>query len=255
MKKFIFTVLTVLCTTSQVFAYVPTIPKSPALNANDINNADKYSPVILNRGFTVLDHIGVKDKAFNGERHIATKGKGIQWYGYDIPPYNDLIITNQDIPENYNINLKQSPIIADWHTINGSGVIFNAITNAPQGEVSTSSNFTFSGFALVATQDKIQLREYNTDFSKFASGTAEFKVITEIPKTCNSQSFNIIKTNNDYEIKLDNTLIYKGELQYYGNYVGAMVDYLEHNCESLSSTYMYNLTVNDTNLFEKKEDN
>lgn len=237
-------------------SYNPSIPKvSAGLTPNDITNPTTYSPINLNQGFTIIDHVGVKDTAFNGERHIATTGKGIHWFGYDIPPYNDMILTNQDIPENYNINLKQTSIVADWHTINGSGVIFNATTSAPPNqEVPSDSGYIFKGYALVATQSKIQLRKYNTTIQNFSQGKEDFEVIAEIPKACESQSFNITKVNNTYTLKLDDILIFEGELEPIGNHVGAMVDYLEHNCNSLSSVYMYNLTVNNRNLFQTKEE-
>lgn len=255
MKKYILYLLATIPLLTG-FDYIPVIPTSNgSLEPSSINNASKYSPLKLNQDWIVFDHIGYKDSAFQGERHIAIKSNGIQWYGYDSSPFNDMVLTNSNISDNYTLNLKQATIVADWHTIDGSGIVFNATTNAPLNvEVDNTANYIFQGHAIVATMDKIQLRLYDTTISDFMSNGKNYSVLAEVPKTCGSQSFTVIKQGDNYIVKLDDKIIYEGFLHYYGNYVGAMVDYIEHNCSSLSSVYMYNLTLNGKNLFERSEE-
>ena len=254
MKKHLFPILLIFPFITGFAYYTPVMPTgNGGLEPSSVNNAEKFSPLNLDRGWTVFDHIGVKDSAFKGAKHLATKSSGIQWYGYDNPPYNDLMLTNQDIPDDYTLNLKQATIVADWHTIDGGGLVFNATTDAPPNiEVSPSDNYKFRGHAIVATMDSIQLRLYDTTTQEFMADGSSYSVLAEVPKTCGSQSFTVTKAGDNYTVKLDDTIIYEGYLTPYGNHVGAMVDYIEHNCSSLSSVYMYNLTVNGKqNLFQK----
>lgn len=235
--------------------YEVKLPNNNFLDSSSVNSIEEYSPTNLNRGFCVIDHIGHKDTAFTGDRHIATFNSGIQWFGYDAANNTDMILTNKDIDgRNLDISLDQSPVRADWHTIDGSGIVFNAKTNAPSNADNlTSTSYTFEGYALVATSSKIELRYYpTTTFSALASGGSTYDVLFDIPKTCNSQSFRVKYNGTNALIYLDNKLLTKQPIKYVGDYIGAMVDYMEHNCNSLSSVYMYNLIVNGKNYFEKE---
>lgn len=233
--------------------YEVSIPNNNFLSSNSVNDSIRFSPVNLNNGFSVIDHIGHKDSAFTGARHIATYNGGIQWFGYDADDFSDMILTDKGIDgHNIDISLQQAPVRADWHTIDGSGIVFNAKTNAPADlDDLKDKSYTFEGYALVATTGKIELRYYKpTSFSQFSTGKSKYQVLFETAKTCNSQDFRIKYDGKEAEIFLDGKLLTKQSIKYLGNHVGAMVDYMEHNCESLSSVYMYNLLVNGKNYFE-----
>lgn len=235
--------------------YIPVIPNNTLLDYTIPTNAEEYSPLNFNDKFIVVDHIGHTDTAYNGARHIVTyNDSGMVWYGYDEKGYTDLILTETD-NYSYTINLKQMPLRADWHTVNGSGIIFNASTSAQKGtEVNPyTSTDTFTGYALVVTTKDIEVRYYPlTTLSTLADGLATYEVLYSTSKTCNAQDLTITYTGAEVLIYLDNTLLTTLQLDYIGSYVGAMVDYKEHSCNSLSSIYMFNLTLNGGNLFEKK---
>lgn len=233
--------------------YEVSIPNNNFLNSSSVNSSTRFSPVNLNNGFSVIDHIGHKDSAFTGERHVVTYNNGIQWFGYDADNFSDMILTNKGIDgHNLDISLQQAPVRADWHTIDGSGIIFNAKTNAPADlDDLKDKSYTFEGYALVATTSKIELRYYiPTTFSQFATGNSKYQVLFETAKTCNSQDFRVKYDGKEAEIFLDGKSLTKLPIKYIGDYVGAMVDYMGHNCESLSSVYMYNLIINGKNYFE-----
>lgn len=248
--------------------YHPILPSTSILNTN-VYSAELFSPIKLGDDWVVLDHIGSKDAAYTGERHIVLRDNngdiGIQWYGYEKDPCNDLIL--KDLDTNWNrINVQQCPVRADWHTVNGSGIVFGATTSASAGDFKAVYNKSYDGdsntltcYAFVATVNTIELRKYDQvsfkDFSDGGKGNIIYTVITSVPKECNSQSLSIDRTGDIYKFYVGNKCCFVLSEEQLGisdkNYVGAMVDYQLHNCTSLSSMYMFNLTVDGVDLFKE----
>ena len=187
--------------------------------------------------FTVWDHVGFKDEAWSGKQHVyLSKQGGVIFQGYAQKPYNDLIVTKK-MNDNSVVRLGQVPLRADWHTLNGNGLIFGA-------EISEGK---LSGYSVVATISMIEVREYKgVSKESFMDGTAEFEVLAAKAKICPAQEFVV-----------DNKKVYEsGELlfdlstkEYYGEYVGAVTDFAEHNCGSLSTIYVPYCIVDGTNIF------
>lgn len=201
--------------------YTPMVPDTKNLDAGTVTSVKYFSPNNLGYNWFIFDHIGEKDSAFGGARHIARRDSGgIQWFGYDSTPYNDFMLrdfTNDiDSSGSFTINVKQSPVRADWHTINGSGVMFGVnFSNSPslaglQNDVyedgySSDSTYTstFSGYAFVSTRNYNELRYYyDTDVNDFMNGTASYYVILQENKICNSQSITVKYDGSTNTIKL-----------------------------------------------------
>ncbi len=197
----------------------------------DIDTGDLPKDVI------VWDHIGFKDEAWSGNRHVYKLRKGgVLFQGYAQMPYNDLYVRPMNTNESDVITLGQAPLRADWHTLNGNGLIFG-------GDFKDDK---FSGYSVVATMNKIEVREYvNVSKEAFQSGTGEYKVLASKPKVCPAQEF-VIKDKKIYE---SGEILYDmKDKKWYGNYVGGMADFMEHNCGSLTTIYIPYLTVNSTNI-------
>lgn len=266
--------------------YTPVVPSVKNMDASSVTSVEYYSPERLNKNWIIWDHIGVTDTAFQGKRHVVRRDTGIQWFGYDKPPYNDMILRDfSDVitTDSFTINVKQAPVRADWHTINGSGILFGVTvsgTAGNTGDVLDPKGY-LSGYAFVATNKYNELRYYNNvAISEFLEGKAGYILLRQEDKLCNSQSLTIthesgkmsfklgtkdwgqpIQTGakvKGYQIKATNTSssnITNGATSIDftvippGKYAGAMVDYASHSCPSLSSVYMFNYTVNDVNYF------
>lgn len=236
--------------------YPVVMPGNNMLDASDVVDKEIFSPIKTGDWF-ILDHVGVTDSAYAGARHIVKRDTGIQWFGYDKPPFNDMMLKKFENCKN--INIKQAPVRADWHTVNGSGVVFGASLSFPGIDELTSKDLedkditssSFSGYAFVATMEAIEIREYNlVSLSSFKNGSADFKVLYTEPKQCNSQSLTVDFSNSQPKFsiglrQLQTNFNYTPK----GIYAGAMVDYAEHNCSSLSSIYMFNFTVDGKNYF------
>lgn len=240
--------------------YHPILPTTEVLNTN-IYSAEDFSPQTKDNDWIIIDHVGSKDSAFNGERHIARRdtstGYGLQWFGYEVDPNNDAIFKN--VGNWSRLNVQQCPIRADWHTINGSGIIFNMSNTGNPGEYKAVYNKEYEGntntmsfYAYVVTADAVQLRRYTSiTYASFSNGSATYEVLQSIPKECNSQSLSIEKIDNVYKFYIGNKMIFEPQmLEQYGTYAGMMVDYQKHNCTSLSSVYMFNFSIDGVNLFE-----
>ena len=280
--------------------YIPSVPDAKNLDAESVTSPTYFSPAKLDKDWFIFDHVGMTDSAFSGKRHIVKRDtRGIQWFGYDAAPQNDFIIRDftEDIsnnPDGFSINIKQAPVRADWHTINGSGILFGMkISNPPQliskvsdsqterkfSEVSydvASHNSIFSAYAFVATNKYNEMRYYDkVNIQDFRDGKAPYYIIQQVKKNCNSQSITVKYTSRDKKLttyignkiwdipltignnhqvglvsqgsnEVINSNIILPEL---GKWCGAMVDYAEHCCSSLSSVYMFNYTFNEKEYF------
>ncbi len=230
--------------------YEAVAPSIGNLSANNVIDPVKQSPEAWNQDWIVWDHVGYKDRAFNGERHIVKRTKGVQFLGYAQPPFDDMMLRNFGDFNRRTISVIQSPVRSDWHTINGSGIVFNAKL---EGDY-------FTGNAIVATQDSIELRSYaRTSRQSFLGGSASYSVIFTAPKECPGQAFTVeMKNENktdswtDFKIYDREELIYEGGDSTYGTYAGLMTDYAEHDCESLSSTYIPNFIVDGEDFLKEK---
>lgn len=193
------------------------------------------------KDFIVWDHVGFKDAAWSGRQHVYLNKKGgVVFQGYAQNPYNDLIVSEK-MTEGARISLGQVPLRADWHTLNGNGLIFGA----------DFKDDSFSGFAVVATMTDIEVREYQgVSKSSFMNGDAAFTVLASKPKACPAQEF-IVENKIVYESGA--LLIDLSGKTYYGNFVGAMSDFGEHNCGSLSTIYVPYLMVNEVNILNTSQ--
>ena len=201
--------------------------------------AQEIASRVFSEEYTVWDHVGFTDIAWSGKQHVyLNKEGGLIFQGYAQMPYNDLVITDKP-HEDKVIKFGQIPLRADWHTLNGNGLVFGAKLNGN----------TLSGFSVVATVNKIEVREYtNVTKESFMEGNAEFKVLASKPKICPAQEF-IVDGKKVYE---SGKLLYEVTQPYYGNYVGAMSDFAEHSCGSLSTIYVPYLMIGEENLFGAK---
>lgn len=282
--------------------YTPTVPDSSQLDANSITSTSYFSPARFNNEWYIWDHVGLTDTAYQGKRHIAKRTTGVQWFGYDSPPYNDMLLRNfsNEINSNngaFKINIKQAPVRADWHTINGSGILFGVassnkavvggndydmIDKSNSGNhanlVSGATGSGMSGYAFVATNHYNELRYYdNVSIQDFINGIADYYLIEQHDKTCNSQSLTVSYDGKNLILNVGNaqwnteplacgqamsvgkvsgkagtgeaTATVTWTLPQPGTWSGAMVDYAPHACESLSSVYMFNYTFNDYEYF------
>ena len=301
-------------------SYAPTVPDKNNMDANTVTSKDYFSPSKLNSvgptntKWMIWDHVGIKDQAFTGERHIVRRDSGVQWFGYYAPPYNDIMLrdfSSMNRSGSFKINIKQAPVRADWHTINGSGLVFGAyfsgkaptsdgemltvgessqaVNDSGEGYPKSDAVGNFSGFAFVATNETNEVRYYqNVNMQAFCDGTAPYTIMQAEKKSCNSQSLTVTyeDSTKTYSFKLGNKTWGKsmkvGEtltgssdgtgvvapayaqrnsegdilntpttivVPAPGRFSGAMVDYEQHCCDSLSSVYMFNYTYNDQNYF------
>lgn len=227
-------------------------PRKPVSNLDtSINSVQDFSPTLTGHPWYTFDHIGYKDSAFQGERHVAyfQEEGGVQFYGYDKEGLADVMLLKHPDNQSQTITLLQAPLRADWHTLDGNGVLFGvqptAIPQAP-GDYTTTSNETqlsFTGYAAVATQDEIQIRKYTN--ASISDLTENFEVLYSEPKECPSVDFVIEILGNKAKVSLGSRLLKEIELETTGRYTGIIVCYAEHNCESLSSVYTYSHKVND----------
>ncbi len=227
--------------------YTPIIPSTANLESS-VTDAVSYSPITINDKWHVGDHVGVTDTAYSGARHVVAQDGGIQFYGYDSPPYNDIMLMDLGkVPAS--MNAKQAPVRTDWHTIRGSGMVFNAkftpgTNDKNPREMSPQSNAKFEGYAFVMNFNVMEVRKYpEMSMSEFLNGSENYQVLLSIPKTCNSQSLTVTQKNGEYTFKIGLKEVGKLTLPTVGTYGGLMCDYAPHGCESLSSMYIFNFTV------------
>lgn len=233
--------------------YDVVMPTFTKLDASSVVDAELLSPLRIDDDWYAADHVGVTDTSYGGARHVVKRDGGMQWFGYDADPNNDLLL-REYTGSIHSINVKQAPVRADWHTVNGSGIVFGASFAPPKDgehELGYKSTATFSGYSFVATQHNIEIRYYaKTALSSFSDGSAEYEVLYQTAKKCNSQSLTIEFTEKGPIFKvgmteLDASIDYKPN----GDWIGAMVDYATHACPSLSTVYMFNFTVDGENFF------
>lgn len=232
-------------------AYIKYIPRNPQYTINnvDIYSVSKFSLAKINRGWMVFDHIGYKDTAFQGERHLAYMGDGVQFFGYDIEPLTDLCLLQHPDGENQTINMLQAPVRADWHTLNGNGLLFGCTfsggePNTDYDLCSNEGNVSVTGYSVVATADKIQVRQYSGVSAVNIGDDGAYGVLYEEPKECPGQNITVEIIGNHAKVFLDSRMIFEFDLSGQGRGTGMVTTYKEHCCSSLSSIYMFNHTVN-----------
>ena len=136
---------------------------------------------------------------------------------------------------------------ADWHTLNGNGILFGCTINGmvPNKDYNLNKgeggSVSITGYGIVATVNKIELRQYG-GVSPTNIGDS-YSVIKSWDKECPGQNFTIEITGNMAKIFLDKEKLYEVSVGS-GRDTGLVTTYLEHNCASLSSVYMFNHTVN-----------
>ena len=227
--------------------YVPRTPVSVA-GSTEITSVSKFSPAQLKRGWMTLDHIGYKDTAYQGARHVALVDDGVQYFGYDIEPLTDMMLMHHPDGESQIINTIQAPVRADWHTLNGNGILFGCSFTGyePDKDLNTHKNtsptVSVTGYSVVATLDKIQVRQYSG--ATIDTIGENFQVLYEEPKRCPGQNFTVEITGSTAKVFLGSKKIYEFTLASNARGTGLITTYEEHSCSSLSSVVMMNHTVN-----------
>lgn len=235
-------------------------PRKPVNNLDtSINSVNDFSPTVSGHPWYTFDHIGYKDSAFQGERHVAyfPDEGGVQFYGYDSEKLADLMLIEHKSSPNQTITLLQAPLRADWHTLDGNGVMFGVTPNnlpPNPGDINVTNNAnktTITGYAAVATADEIQIRKYTN--ATINDLTTKFDILYTQPKQCPSVDFVIEIIGNKAKVYLGTDLLKEIVIDAAGRYTGILVCYAEHNCNSLSSVYTYSHVVNDIEYLMPKQ--
>lgn len=283
MKKFkFFVIILSMCLHGSVYATTEYVPQKPNINTTQttptekcedatyvprkpVNNLDTsinsvrdFSPILSGHDWYVFDHVGYKDSAYQGERHIAyfQEEGGVQFYGYDKEALADLMLLKHPDGQDQTISILQAPLRADWHTLDGNGILFAVetvkIPPAPgdYGTVNTD-NLVINGYAAVATMDEIQIRKYTN--AKVSTMSKDFEVIYSEPKECPSVDFLVEITGNKAKVNLGSRTLKEITLDTSARANGILVCYAEHNCQSLSSVYTYSYIVNDIEYLKAKQ--
>ena len=227
-----------------------TTSRPPGLGSSDVGSVEDYSPTLSGNPWYTFDHIGYKDTAFSGERHVAyfPEQGGVHFFGYDSEPLTDAMILKHNKTSNQTISLLQAPVRADWHTLDGNGILFGIETSGLTGEPRDinlnkgSSNVSVSGYSAVATQDKIEIREIvNTPVENMGSN---YNVIFETDKECPAVDFDINIVGSKATVKLSGEELHSFDMKTKGRDTGIIVTYARHGCPSLSSVFTYSHVVN-----------
>ncbi len=225
--------------------FIPQSAGKNQLKATDVTDAQKFDPANLNQDWKIFDHVGYKDNAFSGERHIVMRNEGIQFYGYQIPGYKNWMYKEFGSSYPKRLSSTQYPVRADWHTVEGSGVMFNAKLNG--------DNLSF--YAVVSTMDSVEVRKYNSVSAQaFLTGSAGgFEILFSENRPCPAQNINIDWNKDSAVISIGNKELFKIEsMTYFGDGAGPLVSFLDHNCNSLSSTLFTSFIIDGTDHFKKK---
>lgn len=231
-------------------------PRNPINKAGglDITSVKAFSPRNIKRGWMTFDHIGYKDTAFQGERHVALTDEGAMFFGYDAEPLTDLMIIDHPKGENQIINTVQAPVRADWHTLNGNGILFGCSFSGylPDTDVNThkgsSAATTITGYSVVATLKEVQVRQYS-GASYLDIGT-NFTTLYSEPKKCPGQNITVEITGNHAKVFLSTKKIFEFDLASDARGTGLVTTYEAHGCPSLSSVVMMNHTINNVDYLK-----
>lgn len=225
--------------------YLPERKGINVLNADNVKDAVTQSPEVWNNDWKIFDHVGYKDSAFSGERHVVKRNEGVQFFGYQIPGYKNWMM--RDFGNSYpkKLSSMQFPIRADWHTVEGSGVIFNANL---QGD-------SFSAYAVVSTMDSVEVRKYSpTSAQALLNGVGNFELLYNEPRECPTQRI-VVEWDKNKAVIYDGAkkLLEIENMTYFGDYAGPFVSYRDHNCTSLSSTLFTEFLVDGINYLNYKK--
>lgn len=240
--------------------YIPSRPMT--INNDNINSVENYSPTNIGHGWYTFDHIGYKDTAFKGERHVAysEENSGVHFFGYDSEGLTDLMLLPHEAKNTQTVSILQSPTRADWHTLNGNGLMFGIESTGLPNEPTDininnkSSGVSITGYSAVATESEIQIREYTNTPVENLGQEGTYTVLYKEPKECLSVDFSVNINGNEAEVylsgrKLGNNINLKTK----GRDTGIVVSYAEHGCESLSSVYTYSHMVDQIEYLKQKE--
>lgn len=236
--------------------YVPRTPITVA-GSVEITSVKKFSPANLQQGWVTYDHIGYKDSAYQGERHVAIVDDGVQFFGYDMEPLADLMLLRHPDGENQVINTVQVPVRADWHTLNGNGILFGCEFSETGKDIDiningVSSTASITGYSVVATINKIEVRQFSNVNADTIGKEGHYQVLHEIPKKCPGQNLTVEITNSIAKVFLGSEKIYEFTLTTPARGTGLVASYEEHCCSSLSSVVMFNHTVNGIDYLKPK---
>lgn len=194
------------------------------------------------------------DQAYNGN-HIVL-GEDILFYGYGVNSYKDFLFKEYSYAGKKNFAFTIDETLADYHTLDGAGFIFNA----------EKENEKISGYVLLYRKSDIVLYKLdNIDVNTFETASnASIATYGTVIKSVNKPSGTIhnliINTSPTNVTIIDNEVeILNVNLDYtkhVGESFGLISSYLQHNCSRLSTIQFkyFNLVLEDYKIPVLKTD-
>ena len=182
------------------------------------------------------------DNAYNGE-HIVMDGDKFTFYGYGQTSYKDYLYKYYDRAGVKTFNLTIDEVVANYHTLEGAGFIFNA----------SKSNDLLSGYILLMEESFIRLyrlQDINSNqFETGANGTvANYgNMISSAKKpTTSVHNLRIIAMPTKVIVYDNEALLMDVDLSYEnhkGEDFGLVVSYVQHDCSQLSTIEFSNFSM------------